>query len=695
MSLLVVNNLEKSFGMDTILSGASFRLEWRQKLGLIGRNGSGKTTLLRMLTGQQPPDKGSIQYAKGIRAGYLRQEDAVDPNKTVLQEAEAAFAYVTDMESRLRATEVEMAQAGSDSDLERVMEEYSLLHARFEAMGGYDSLRDIPGVLKKLGFEAGDLIKLCGKLSGGEKTRLAIARLLLSGPDILFLDEPTNHLDIEATEWLESFLRDFGGAVVLVSHDRYFLDRVVTTIAEVENAKLTLYTGNFSAYWKQKQANQQRQAELYAREQREIARLTEFFEKWKNTPSKKNQAVMRMRWAEKIKQHGLSLKATETATERVSAPGKTAKLAIKSSQLSGNEVVILDNLTKRYGARTLFENVRVLLQRGERVGIVGPNGAGKSTLVKILLGRETPTSGMARLGASVTVGYFAQDTSDLDLEATVMENLMDVADMEPVQARTHLGRFLFSGDDVFRPVKLLSGGEKNKLVLAQLTYLRPNLLILDEPTNHLDLESREALGQMLREYDGTLLLVSHDRYLLDQVTTHTLEVADGRVTFFDGPYGQFRAQKATGKLRAQVFGPMASGGNGPSAKNGAPPDPSGNGASNKGTNGANGTGAERSQLDTLLAQRPQPAIGIADGLNAHQLSKERRRAQTQVAQAEKKIADLEARLSQIETQLSQPAPTDNVVALSQEHGGVQNALTEAMRVWEQAAEYADALEAGA
>ncbi len=551
MSLLVVNNLERHFGVDMILSGVNFKLEWRQKVGLIGRNGTGKTTLLRLLTGQQEPDKGTINFSKGIRAGYLKQEEAVNPENTVLREAELAFAHVLAMESRLREVEHEMAAASGTPDLEKVMDEYSILHDRFDAMGGYDNLRDIPGVLKRLGFGPNDLTKSCGKLSGGEKTRLAIARLLLSGPDILLLDEPTNHLDIEATEWLEGFLSNFGGAMVLVSHDRYFLDRVVNSIAEIENTRLTTYPGNFSAFWQQKEANQARQSEMYEREQREITQLTAFFEKWKNTPSKKNQAVMRMRWAERIRQHGLSGKLTGTAAEKVGPKGKVVKLGIKPTQLSGNEVVILDGLGKRFGDRVLFENVTGLIRRGERVGIIGPNGAGKSTLIKVLLGRETPTSGSARLGASVTVGYFAQDTSDLDLDATVLENMMAVGEMEPVVARTHLGRFLLTGDDVFREVRLLSGGEKNKLVLAQLTYLKPNLLILDEPTNHLDIDSREALGQMLRDYDGTLLLVSHDRYLLDQVTTHTLEVADGRATLFDGPYSKFRSEIIAKRSRAE------------------------------------------------------------------------------------------------------------------------------------------------
>ncbi len=661
MSLLVVNNLEKHFGADMIFSGVSFKLEWRQKLGLVGRNGTGKTTLLRLLTGQHEPDKGTINFIRGIRVGYLRQEDSVSPENTVLREAELAFSHVQEMETRLRETEALMAEATGTPELEKVMEEYGILHDRFEAMGGYDNLRDIPGVLKRLGFNASDLSKQCGKLSGGEKTRLAIARLLLSGPDILLLDEPTNHLDIEAVEWLESFLRDFGGAVVLVSHDRYFLDKVVNSIAEIEYTHLTMYNGNFSAFWQQKEANRLRQAEMYDREQREIARLTEFFEKWKNTPSKKNQAVMRMRWAERIKQHGLGGKLTDTAAQKVAPKAGTAKLGIKANQLSGNEVVVLDHVSKKFGDRVLFDDVTALIRRGERVGIVGPNGAGKSTLIKLLLGRETPTNGMARMGASVTVGYFAQDTSDLDLEATVLENMMAVGEMEPEAARTHLGRFLFTGDDAFRETRLLSGGEKNKLVLAQLTYMKPNLLILDEPTNHLDIDSREALGQMLKNYDGTLLLVSHDRYLLDQVCTHIFEVSNGQLTIFEGAYGKYRAE--VGRRAKQP-------------------------AAERQKEAAATPG--NSLVSDLLGQAPAKP-GMPAGLNFHQMGRERQRARAQVAAAEKRIAELEERLKQIEARLSAPQPGDNILALSQEHGGVQVALDEAMHGWEKAGDYLEAL----
>ena len=634
MSILVVNNIEKSFGGDTILGGVSFRLAWGQKMGLVGRNGSGKTTLLRILTGQMEADRGTVNYARGIRFGYLRQEQMVEHGWTVYQEAEDAFRPVLEMEDRLRVLEHKMGHAG-EAQLPEVMDEYGQMRDRFEAMGGYESLRDIKLVLKRLGFADEDMQKPTALLSGGEKTRLAVAKLLLSGPDVLLLDEPTNHLDLDATEWLEGFLKDFGGALVLVSHDRYFLDRVATTIAEIENTKLTTYKGNFTAYWTQKEANRARQADIHEREQREIARLVEFFEKWKNTPSKRSQAVMRLRWANRIRAN---------ATEAPSHRGKAPHLGVKSNTRSGNEVVILDRLTKRYGDRTLFEDVNLLIARQMRVGIVGPNGAGKSTLIEILLGREDPTAGSASLGANVSVGYFAQEASDLDPEATVLEHMFGMGDMLPVEARTHLGKFLFTGDDVFRKVEKLSGGEKNKLALAQLTYLRPNLLILDEPTNHLDIESREALVKMLRTYDGTLILVSHDRYLLDQVTTHTLEIKDGHVTFFEGPYHAYRESlSAVGSRQSATRNPKPE------------------------------------------SRDPNP---LTAGMNSYQLSKARQKAVKEVAGLEQQVADAEDWMKRIEEALSAPMPGDDMVKLSQDYEKAQSELDSAMHAWESAVTYA-------
>jgi len=640
MSLLSVQNLSKSFAGEELLVDISFKLEPRQKLGLIGRNGSGKTTMLRMLTGQVEPDRGSIIVAPGVRTGYLRQEDNVDPNKSVLEEAEAAFASIAAIEADLREGEARLSSASPET-IEQAMADYAIAHDRFDAMGGYESLRDIPSVLQQLGFSSTDLAKKCGSLSGGERTRLAIARLLLSGPDILFLDEPTNHLDIEATEWLETFLLGYGGAVVLVSHDRYFLDRVVTTVAEIEHKSMTLYNGNYSAYIVQKEAARIRQQELFERESADIARFTEFFEKWKATPTKRAQAMQRLKWAEKLK---------ASRTEKPVGPSKSVSLGIKAEARGGDDVVSITELTKSYGERTLFKNVKIQVRRGDRIGVLGPNGAGKSTLIKVMLGKEPATSGTARLGANLSVGYFAQDTSDLDLDATVLDNIMDVEEMTPQAARTHLGKFLFTGEDVFRDVRMLSGGEKNKLVLAQLTLLKPNLLILDEPTNHLDIESRESLIKMLKEYNGTLLLISHDRYLLDQVATRIIEVASGTATIFDGSYSDFREKKAAKAAAATA--------------------------------------------KTVASKSPSPAKSQAaspPSFNAHQLSKERRRAQAVLESAEQAVADLEKQLGEIERKLSSPDKDDDLVGLASLHTETGNLLEEAVSAWESAAEYVESL----
>ncbi len=435
MTVLAVDNLEKTYGVDTLFEKVTFTLGWGQKMGMVGRNGTGKTTLLRILTGAVEADKGTLKFNKGVRPGYLKQENLVDPHHTVLDEAEEAFGWVRAMEARLLELSSQIgdaAHAGEAHLQDAAMEEYGQLRDRFEIMGGYDQLRDIPGVLKRLGFSESDQQKQCGSLSGGEKTRLAIARLLLSGPDVLLLDEPTNHLDIDATEWLESFLRGWGGALVLVSHDRTFLDRVVTSVAEIEHKRLIVYNGNVTSFLRQKVEREERAAEMHAREQAEVERLMTFFEKWKNTPTKKNQAWSRFKWAERIR---------ENMTEAPLSAQKTAKMSIKAGFASGREVLMVERLGKKYGERTLFDNLTFTIERGDRVGVVGPNGAGKSTLIKVIMGREDATSGSARLGHNVSTGYFAQDVADLDLDRSVLENMLDMGGLTAEEARTYLGRF--------------------------------------------------------------------------------------------------------------------------------------------------------------------------------------------------------------------------------------------------------------
>ncbi|MGC8668549.1 MAG: ABC-F family ATP-binding cassette domain-containing protein [Chthonomonadales bacterium] len=645
MSVLIVESLEKSFGVNELLRGVNLRLAWGQKLGLVGPNGCGKTTLMRILAGQMEADRGSVRLAQGVRLGYLKQEQMVHPGRTVYEEAQAAFAPVRELEAKLQRLHEEMAVASADR-LHTVLEEYTRLHDRWEAMGGYESLRDIGKVLERLGFSQEDQQKPVAALSGGQKTRLALASLILSAPDVLLLDEPTNHLDLQATEWLEQFLEHFAGALILVSHDRYFLDRVAASIAELENGRLTLYRGNFSAYRRQKQQNEALERDTWQRQEREVQRLLEFYEKWKNTPRRRSQAAARLKWAERIQ---------EKMPPKPSGSGAPLRIRLQTHTRSGNEVVELDRVTKRFEGMPLFTEASLVIPRGMRLGIVGPNGAGKSTLVRLIIGKERPTSGSVRLGASVTLGYFAQEASELDADASVLENMFAAGETDPAAARAHLGRFLFKGDDVFKPVSLLSGGEKNRLVLAQLTWLRPNLLILDEPTNHLDIASREALAEMLAEYGGTLLLISHDRYLLDRTTNHTLELEGGVLSLYSGNYSQYRRHKELGKPPLYRSGPVQS----------APTRPS-----------------------------AEPSRSPTHGMNSFQLARERRRAARNVQALEERVAAAEDWVKRIEEALAAPLPGEDVVRLARDYDAARAELQAALAEWEEASLYAQRIGAG-
>ncbi len=633
MSLLILRGVEKSFGALTLFHNLSMRLEWGQRIGLVGPNGCGKTTLLRMIVGDLEPDRGVITRAKGLRCGYLRQEQVVGSDRTVYQEAEAAFAPVLEMQARMADLEHQIS-AGHESGVAAIMDEYGALRDRFEAMGGYDSLRDIRKVLTQLGFTDADLDRRTSELSGGQKTRLALARLLLSGPDILLLDEPTNHLDLAATEWLEGFLSAFGGALILVSHDRRFLDAVATSIAEVDREQLTIYKGGFSAYWAERERRVEQATLDSQRRDEEIRRLEDFWRRNK-AGQNRNMAWSRLKAAQRLRQ------------EAISGPQEHARIhaTLTSARRSGNEVVIAEGLRKEFGSNTLFSDLTLLIMRGQRIGVVGPNGSGKSTFLRIVVGEEPPTSGRIRLGASVTVGYFAQEASGLDPDVTVLESLMSVREMLPGEARSFLARFLFTGDDVFRLVGCLSGGEKNRLMLAQLVLDRPNLLVLDEPTNHLDLIARDALAKLMREYDGTLLLASHDRYLLDETTTHTLEIAGGNARLLDGSYSVAKLAQA--------------------------------------------------KRNTASTPKAAPSSVRGDGskpMNSFELARARKRAARAVQEAEERVSAIEDWLQRIEECLSHPSPSDDMVRLAHDHARAQSDLEAAMRSWEDAV--ADAEELG-
>jgi ATP-binding cassette subfamily F protein 3 len=653
MSILTVANVAKSFGADLLFSEVSFSLAAGQKMGLIGRNGGGKTTLLRILLGQETPDPSvlaggtvahpRVSLAAGRRMGYLRQEAPVHPEHTVAQEIEAALAPIRAAQSRIETAEHAMAGTDDEAALEAALAEYAAAQDAFEALGGYAVEAERDAVLLRLGFTPEAMQKQVGSCSGGEQTRLALAKLVLTRPDLLILDEPTNHLDIAATEWLEGFLKDYPGAVLLVSHDRYFLDAVTDTTAELEHKRLTVYKGNYSHFKRQKEERLERQQELYEQQQAEIARLQDLIKR--NMGADANASNIRHKTQGRIDRME-KVEAVRRDTTRV-----RAKIDAAGAGRIGREVVRLTGLAKSYGGRTLFADLDGVVERGDRVGLVGPNGAGKTTLVRVLLGDEAPTAGTLAWGHNVRRAYFSQHaTDDLDTAKTVYETITDAAPaFTETQARSHLARFLFTGDDIRKSVGMLSGGEKNKLALARMLLEPCNLLILDEPTNHLDIESCETLTEMLTGYEGTLLLVSHDRYLLNAVTTKTLALTgDGRAELFtEGNYAAWREAHEAATAKPVV--PMPA------------PAP----------------------------KQVTVAAPVSSSASSHGQSKARVRARAAVEKAERNVEAREAALAEVEVKLA--AGDGDMVALAAEHTRLQAEVDAAVAAWERAVEENEAL----
>jgi len=524
--LLSVTNASKSFGGDLVFQGVSFRVRAGEKVALVGRNGGGKTTLLKALTGEIELDEGSINLARGAEMDYLSQVAHFADGTTVRQVAEESRRHVLDLRARL--TELEGRLENNPADAE--MEEFSVLHEHFIDSRGYAAETDVRLVLNRMGFAENEFDKPATRLSGGEKTRLSLARILLEEPDLLLLDEPTNHLDLEGVEWLEEWLRTYRGAVITVSHDRRFLENVATRVIEMREGGISDWPHPFGKYLRLREEDEERRADLAKKQQKEIDALDEFVRRFMNS-ERVAQARGRLRHLERKK------------AERIAAPKQSRTMAagLKVAKRSGDIVVEARGLSKAYGETPLFKGVDWNVRRCDRWGVVGGNGAGKSTLVKCILGIVQPDGGSARVGANVEIGYFSQDATELDHESTPLEILNRECDMEFPEARNLLGRFLLSGEQVFQPVATLSGGEKNKLSLAKITAMKPNTLILDEPTNHLDMDSREALAEVLQEFDGTLILVSHDRHLLENTTDHTLDVRQSGVRQYPGSYAEYRA----------------------------------------------------------------------------------------------------------------------------------------------------------
>jgi ATP-binding cassette subfamily F protein 3 len=534
--MLSVSNLSRRFGSQVVFDRANWSVPERERVALVGANGSGKSTLLRMVAGLEEADDGVISTPRGWTIGYLPQDGLTASGRTVLAEALEAFADVYALERECRALEEQLAvMPADDPQHDAVLASYADARARWDVEGSYDCESQAERVLLGLGFTTTDFTREAGEFSGGWQMRLALAKLLLRRPHVLLLDEPTNHLDLEARNWLEEFLVDYPHTVVLVAHDRYFLDVTVTRITEVCGGRLTDYPAPYSKYLDTREAEREQQLAAYKTQQEEIERLEAFISRFRYQASKATLVQSRIKYLDKL--------------ERLAPPeGGSASLRIRfpACERSGREVLRLDRAAKRYSALSVYDDLSLSIERGRKVALVGPNGAGKSTLIKMLAGVEPLSGGTLHIGHNVRVGYFAQDQARvLDPERTVLALATHHAPVDMVpQVRGLLGAFLFSGDAVEKKVKVLSGGERNRLALALLLLDPPNCLLLDEPTNHLDMTAKQVLLEALQQYNGTLVLVAHDRYILDHLPQEIIEVGRGHATRYIGNYEDYVARKA-------------------------------------------------------------------------------------------------------------------------------------------------------
>ena len=532
MIILTIQNLKKAFGGNVVLKDVNLVLQDRQRMGLVGVNGCGKTTLLKILAGQEHEDGGTISLMKGIRIGYMEQQYAVQGDSTVFEELKQVFEPVFAMEEKLRALEAQMASA-SEVELKHLGDTYARLNDAFEKADGYAWKSSIQGVLSGLGFTKEQYGQPARLLSGGELTRLCLARLLLQKPDLLLLDEPTNHLDLQALDWLEHYLADYRGTLLVVSHDRYFLDHVCTHISELLLGTLEQYEGNYSSYMTQRAERFEIRMRAWEQQQKMIAREEAIIARYKSFNREKSirAAESREKRLEKV--------------ERLERPEDEhqVRFRFQAKRRTGDDVLFIKDYSKSFGDRTLFQNVNLHLRSGDRVALLGPNGIGKSTLLKCLVGEETPDAGAVRWGANVDMGYYDQKQESLHPQKTVLDEVWDAFPrMEQSEVRGALGLFLFTGEDVFMPIHTLSGGEKGRVALTKLMLRKDNFLLLDEPTNHLDMDSREVLEDALENFEGTILAVSHDRYFINRFATKVVVLSEDGLKEYLGNFDDYQAR---------------------------------------------------------------------------------------------------------------------------------------------------------
>jgi len=528
--ILSCNNISKAFGTDEIIKNCSFNIEDREKAAIIGINGAGKSTLLKIIMQEISPDNGQVIISKGKTIGYLAQHQDLTTGNTIYDELLSVKADIIQMEEKIRSLEKDMKEA-SDVDLANMLEQYANLTHEFELNNGYAYKSELVGVLKGLGFSEEDFSKSVNTLSGGQKTRVSLGKLLLSKPDIILLDEPTNHLDLESIKWLEGFLLNYNGSIIIVAHDRYFLDKIVSKIVEIDNGFCTVFTGNYSAYSEKKAMLRNMQLKDYLNQQRDIKHQEEVITKLKQFNREKS--IKRAESREKL------LDRVEVLDKPIELNDKM-NISLDPKILSGNDVLTVTDLSKAFDSNVLFDDISFEIKRGERVALIGNNGTGKTTILKIINGIITSDKGKVKLGAQVSIGYYDQEHNVLHSDKTLFQEISDeYPDLKNTQIRNTLAAFLFTNEDVFKLISDLSGGEKGRVSLAKLMLSEANFLILDEPTNHLDMVSKEILENALNSYSGTILYVSHDRYFINITATRILELTNATIVNYIGNYDYY------------------------------------------------------------------------------------------------------------------------------------------------------------